>query len=97
MIARNYVPAAKPLDDTDTHFQAIIAARRRLRPVCNSLATASAVNNLAHLGDIDKGVIYIIRDGVRKLCNTIKTPVPDASQGQPGVRFGQVIVLANLV
>ena len=92
MIARNYVPGAKAGIYPDADFQAIVAGMRRLRPACDELATASAANNLARIEDIDEAVVYLVKDCVTKLFNTIKTQGPAAAQGQPGVPFAQVIV-----
>jgi len=92
MIARNFVPGATAMNYPDADFQPIFAGMRRLRPVCDQLATASAANNQQRMQDIDEVVVHIVKDCARKLFNTWMTHPQAPPQGQPGVPFAQVIV-----
>ena len=68
ILARNY-------DDIyqfpDAEFQQIVAGMRRLLPVCDALATASAANNIRLLQVIDEGVVQLVKDCGKKLTNTL--------------------------
>ena len=92
MIARNYVLGAMAAIYHDADFQPIVAGIRRLSPECDGLATASAVGNVARMQDVDEAVVYLVKDCVVKLFNTIKTQGPAALQGQPEVPFALVMV-----
>jgi len=92
IMARNFVPGATAMNYPDANFQPIFASRRRLGPVCDQLATASAANNQQRIQDIDEVVIDIVKDCARKLFNTWMTHPHAPRQGQPGAPFAQVIV-----
>ena len=90
MLARNY-------DDIyqfpDAEFQQIVTGMRRLLPVCDALATASAANNIRLLQEIDEGVVQLVKDWGKKLTNTRRKRVRGAPRpGNPGVPPAQVLV-----
>ena len=90
MLARNY---ADIYQFPDTEFQQIIAGMRRLLPVCDALATASAANNIRLLKKIDEGVVQLVKNCGKKLTNTQEKQVRGAPRpGNPGVPPVQVIV-----
>ena len=64
-----------------------------MKPACDELAMASAVNNMPGIQEIDEPVLQLVKDYGKKLAHTIKTSkkVPPG----PGVPLGPVIV--NLV
>ena len=95
MIAMNLVPGPRKLSNQDTNFLPIAESMRRLRPVCNPLATASAGNNETGKHDIEEAVVHIVKDCARKLFNTVKTQ--GARPGQLGVLFAQMMVLEILL
>ena len=81
----------------DAEFQQIVAGMRRLLPVCNSLATASAANNIHLMQEIDEGVIQLVKN-CGKLTNTLGKRVPGAPRpGNPGVLPAQVIVCGTIL
>jgi len=92
MIGRNFVPGSTVMNYPDADFQPIFAGMRRLRPVCDQLATASAANNQQRMQDIDEAVVHIRKDCARKMFNTWMTHPQAPPQGRPGVPFAQVIV-----
>ena len=69
------MPGARVGIYPDADFQALVAGMSRLCPACDKLATAFAVNNLAHIenSDIDKAVVHLVKNCVTQLFNTIKT------------------------
>ena len=68
MLARNYEDIYQ---FPDTEFQQIVAGIRRLLPVDDALAMASAANNLRLLQDIDEGVVQLVKDCGKELTNTL--------------------------
>jgi len=92
MIARNFVPGATAMNYPDADFQPIFAGMRRLRPVCDQLATASTANNKQRMQEIDEAVVHIVKACARKLFNPWMTNPQEPPQGRPGVPFVQVIV-----
>ena len=90
MLARNYEDIYQ---FPDAEFQQIVAGMRRLLPVCDALATASAANNIRLLQEIDKGVVQLVKDCGKKLTNTLGKRVGGAPRpGNPGVPPAQVIM-----
>ena len=90
MLARNY-------DDIyqfpDAEFQQIVAGMKRFLPVCNALATASGVNNIRLLQEIDEGVVQLVKNCGKMLTNTLGEGVRGTPRlGNPGVPPAQVIV-----
>jgi len=87
MLARGYITDNSQFPDAE--FQQIVGGMRRLKPACDEVATASAVNNMPSMQEIDKAVLQLVKDCGKKLAYTIKTTkkVPPG----PGVRPGQVI------
>ena len=68
MLARNYANKHKfPVAE----FQEVVAGMRRLLTVCNALVTASAVNSIHVMQEIDEGVIQLVEDCGKKLTNTL--------------------------
>ena len=95
MLARNYADIHK---FPDAEFQQIVAGMRRLLPVCNALATASAANNIYLMQEIHEGVIQLVKDCGKKLTKTLGKCVPGApSPGNPGVLPAQVIVRGTIL
>jgi len=88
MLARGYITDNSQFPDAE--FQQIVGGMRRLKPACDELATASAVNNMPSMQEIDEAVLQLVKDCGKKLAHTIKTTkkVPPG----PGVPPGQVIV-----
>jgi len=74
----------------DAEFQQIIGGIRRLKPACDELATASAVNNMISIQQIDKAVLPLVNDCRNKLAHTIKTT--KKMPPRPGIPPGPVIV-----
>ena len=90
MLARNYEDIYQ---FPDAELQQIVAGMRRLFPVCDALATASAANNIRLLQEIDEGVVQLVKDWGKKLTNTLGKQVRGAPrQRNPGVPPAQVIV-----
>ena len=90
MLARNY---DEIYQFPDAEFQQIVAGMRRLLPVCDAGATASAVNNIRLLQEIDEGVVQLVKDCGKKLTNTLGREVRGApGPGNPGDPPEQVIV-----
>ena len=66
---------------------------RRLLPVCDELATASAANNIHLMQKIDEGVVHLVKHCGKKLTNTLgKQPLGAPRPGNWGVLPAQVIV-----
>jgi len=88
MLARGYITDNSQFPDAE--FQQIVGGMRRLKPACDELTTASAVNNMPSMQEIDEAVLQLVKDCGKKLAHTIKTTkkVPPG----PGVPPGQVIV-----
>ena len=90
MLARNYADIHQ---FPDTEFQEIVRGKRRLLPVCDALATASAANNIHIMQEIHEGVSQLAKDCGKKLTNTLGKWVPGAPRlGNPGVLPAQAIV-----
>jgi len=73
MIARTLVPGATTMNYPDADFPQIFTGMRRLRPLRDLLATASAANDQQPMQDIDEAVVDIVKDCARKLFNTWMT------------------------
>jgi len=88
ILARGYITDNSQFPDAE--FQQIVGGMRRLKPACDELATASAVNNMPSMQEIDEAVLQLVKDCGKKLAHTIKTTkkVPPG----PGVPPWQVIV-----
>jgi len=88
MLARGYITDNSQFPEAE--FQQIVGGMRRVKPACDELATASAVNNMPSMQEIDKAVLQLVKDCGKKLTHTIKTTrkVPPG----PRVHPGQVIV-----
>jgi len=80
----------------DAEFQQIVEGMRRLKPVCDELATASADNNMASMQEIDEAVLRLVKDCGKKLANTIRTNNQVPPPGS-GVSPAQVIVRPMLL
>ena len=94
-LARNY---ADIYQFPDAEFQQIVADMRRLLPVCDALATASAANNIRLMQEIDEGVVQLVKDCGKKLTSTLGKRVRGAPQpGNPGVLPAQVIVRGTIL
>jgi len=94
MLARGYLTHLHHFPDLE--FQQIIASIRRLRPACDELPTASAVNNIPWMQEVDEPVIQLVKDCGKKLTNTIKRPNKPFPQ-VPGVPLAQVRALDMLL
>jgi len=73
MTARNFVlvndkPASYPKAD----FLPIYTGMRALLPACDLIATAIAVNNQAHITDVEEALIDLIKDCVKKVQDMTK-------------------------
>ena len=55
----------------DADFDQIVEVMRRLRPVCDTLATASAAINVIGMQQADDAVGQIAKDFRRKLMNSL--------------------------
>jgi len=60
MLARGYITYNSQFPDAE--FQQIVRGMRRLKPACDELATASAVNNVPSMQDIDEAVLQLVKD-----------------------------------
>ena len=71
---------------------------RRLLPVCDALATASAANNIRLMQEINEGVVQLVKDCGKKLTSTLGKRVRGAPRpGNPGVLPAQVIVRRTIL
>jgi len=88
MLAKWYITENSPFPHPE--FQQIVEGMRRLKPACNELVIASAVNNMPSMQEIDEAFLQLVNDCGKKLAHIIKTTkkVPPS----PGVPPGQVIV-----
>jgi len=83
--------------DKDLDFQHIFQGMRRLRPVCDSLVSASTANDAPHMRDVDEAVVQMIRDWGRKLRDSIAHhPAGAPPPGAPAVVPGHLIVHPTL-
>ena len=96
LVARNFANLAT---FPDADFYQIVEVMRRLRPACDTLATASAANNVIGMQQADDAVVQIAKDCGRKLMNTLANRAAAqlrgakvAPLGQPGVPPAQVII-----
>jgi len=89
MLARGYISDNWHFGDAE--FQQMVKGMRRLKPVCDELATASAANNMASMQEIDEAVLQLVKDCGMKQANTIRTNNHVPPPG-PGVPPAQVIV-----
>ena len=96
LVARNFANLPT-LPDAD--FDQIVEVMRRLRPACDTLATASAANNVIGMQQADDAVVPIAKDCGRKLMNTLPNRpaarlrgAKVAPLGQPGVPPTQMII-----
>jgi len=96
LVARNFVPLA---NFAIGECQQIVAEMRRLRPVCNQLATESAVNNVARRWEADEAIVHLVKNCIIKLTTTMSKQLlvvakgqPAAALGEPGVPTVQVII-----
>jgi len=83
MLARGYI--SDNWHFPDAKFQQIVAGMRRLKPVCDELATASAANSMVSMQEIDEAVHKLVKDCGKKLTKTIETNnhVPPPGPGVP--------------
>ena len=83
MLARSYISDNWHFPDAE--FQQIVERIRRLKPVCDKLATALAANNMASMQEIDEAVLELVKECRKKLTTTIKNndEVPPPSPGVP--------------
>ena len=88
MLARGYIADNSQFPDAE--FQQIVGGITRLQPACDELATASAVNNMPSMQEIDEAFLQLVKNCGKKLAHPIKTTkkVPPG----PGVPPRQVIV-----
>jgi len=88
MLAKGYITDNSQFPDAE--FQQIVGGMRRLKPACDKLATALAVNNMPSMQEIDEAVLPQVTDYGKKLAYTIKKTkkVPPG----PRVPLGKVIV-----
>jgi len=89
MLARGYQRDLHHFPDAE--FLQIVAGFRQLRPACDELATASTGNDIPGMPEEDEAVVQLVKDGEKKLANTINLknkPFPQV----PGVPPAQVIV-----
>ena len=71
---------------------------RRLLPVCDALATASAANNRRLMQEIDEGVVQLVKACGKKLTSTLGKRVLGAPRpGNPGVLPAQFIVHGTIL
>jgi len=98
LVARNFTPLA---NFAIGEFQQIVAGMRRLHPACHQLATGSAANNVARMGEADEAIVQLVKDCMSKLITTMNNlkqllvvakGQPAHALGQPGVPTAQVIV-----
>jgi len=89
MLARGYISDNWHFPDAE--FQQIVAGRRRLKPACHELATASAANNLGSMQETDEAVLQLIKDCGKHLTKTSETNNHVPPPG-PGVPPAQVIL-----
>ena len=96
LVARNFANLAT---FPEADFYPIVEVMRRLRPACDTLATASAANNVIGMQQVDDAVVQIGKDCGRKLMNTLANRAAAqlrgaqvAPLGQPGVPPAQVII-----
>ena len=83
----------------EADFYQIIEVMRRVRPACDTLATALAAKNVIGMQEADDAVVQIAKDCGWKLINTLANRavaqlrgVKVAPLGQPGVLPAQVII-----
>ena len=93
MLARGYITDNSQFPDAE--FQQIVGGMRRLKPACDELATASAVNNMPSMQEIDEAVLQLFKDCGKKLAHTIKTTkkVPPGLGVPPGQVIGNPVLL----
>jgi len=89
MLARGYQTDLHHFPDTE--FLQIVAGVWQLRPACDELATASAVNDLPGMKEVNEAVVQLVKDYGKKLTNTINLKNKPFPQ-MPGVPLAQVIV-----
>jgi len=94
VLARGYISDNWHFPDAE--FQQIVEGRRRLKHVCDELATASVATNLASMQEIDEAVLQLVKDCGNKLANTIRTNNHGPPPG-PGVPPAQVFVRPMLL
>jgi len=89
MLARGY--------QTDLHYfpdaelLQLVTGFRQLRPACNELATECAANDIPCMQEVDEAVVQLVKDGGKKLTNTITLKNKPFPQG-PGVAPAHVLV-----
>ena len=90
MLARIY---ADIYQFPDAEYQQIFTGMRRLVPVCNALAMASAAHNIPLIQEIDEGVIPLVKECGKKSTNTPGKEVRGAPRPRNlGVLPAQVVV-----
>ena len=95
MLARKY---ANIYQFPDVEFQQIVAGMRRLLPVCDAPAPASAANNIRLMQEIDEGVVQLVKDCGKKLTSTQGKRVRGTPQpGNTEVLPAQVIVRGTIL
>jgi len=94
MLARGYISDNWHFPDAE--FQQIVEGKRRLKPACDELPTASAANNMASMQEIDEAVLQWGKDCGKKLANTVRTNNHVPPPG-PGVPLAQYIVRPMLL
>ena len=70
-------------------FQQILAGMRRLRPVCDQLATESAANNVPRVLEADEGTVPLFKDSMSKLTTTMNKQLKVVPRGRPARTLGQ--------
>jgi len=94
MLARGYQTDLHHFPDAE--FLQIVAGFWQLRPACDELATASALNNIPGMQEVDEAVVQLVKDCGKKLTNTIRLKNKQFPQ-VPGVPQAQAIVLNILL
>ena len=82
MIARGFAPLGRKAPNfPDANFLPIYTGMRTLRPACDYIVSAVAVNNMQRLENIEEAAVELVKDSCPKLNNTnnqgkMRVPIP---------------------